>query len=156
MSHYTYHKMSTDPQRPIPKYDESPKPYKFGDYLTSNLSGKTFKVESYKDLSISTRCFMTEPCWHEVKLPSGEEQCMGGSEINKIIPKGHPMYKHFKKYDAKWDKNRMEMLKLSDARSEKYKKEYDEKKRIEEELSNYNKISMSTQPEFKVNTYTLA
>ncbi len=154
MSRYTYCTMPTEPNRkipdfPIPEYIE--RPYKFGDYLTSNLTGKTYDVKTYKDVSISTRCFQTEPCFHEVRLPSGEEKRMGGREIYKIIPKKHPMYKHFKRYDDNWEKNWNKMRQLSDERSEQYEKEYSAKVQLEEQLSNYNKLELiASQPGFKL------
>ena len=110
-----------------------------------------FKVW-YKGLSISDKCKCSMPCQHWVVLPSGEAKIMRGDKIYKIISKDHPRYDHFKEY-GKWIANapiRKLKYELAEIQSKKEWAKIHEKRRQEEEASNYNKPDKFVQPEFCV------
>lgn len=120
--------------------------------LFTTSSERDFKrTTTYKNLSISDICHCMYPCIHFVILPDGTKKSMNGYEIYKIIHKRHPAYKHFRDYkDFDPEKRRIE---FEQQRIENDKKmaELGEKRRLEDELSNYNK--QNNQPEFIMRSY---
>jgi hypothetical protein len=115
-----------------------------------SISGNR-RMDTYKSLSISHTCKCSLPCQHWVVLPTGESKSMRGSDIYKIIPKEHPMYKHFDYYQH-WERDapkRRLAYEEMERKSDEAWAIINEKRRLEEEMSNYNKPMEFVQPEFK-------